>query len=258
MGIESTLKLFNAQSISLEGTGTRRAMDLTGADLIAALGLAQLKEGFGMAVFLGRNNVGNLDREYAIGELSQYVMANACKSMRKAAGNKLPLCAHLLARVAFNAYSTTAESELPCSGCAGRGLVEVEKLVEVYAGHVGDKTTIPARSKMQTTQERCRKCLGRGTIPARCRCGGRGKVKGRNANPDKTREGTCWKDCHYCGGRGFKKITSPMVYKVIKTLLPDINEKMWLRNFLPMYEELIGKCKTAEKEAEKVFNDITR
>ncbi|MFC3394241.1 antitermination protein [Brenneria rubrifaciens] len=89
----------------------------------------------------------------------------------------------------------------------------------------------------------------------RCRCGGRGEVTDLAAS--KARGETVKKICPRCGGSGLKPPTSSTVYKVIKTLIPELTQRTWSRNWKVFYDALVSRCHQEAGEAEQLFSAIT-
>nr|WP_113866909.1 antitermination protein [Brenneria salicis]NMN92957.1 Excinuclease ATPase subunit [Brenneria salicis ATCC 15712 = DSM 30166]RBP61930.1 antitermination protein [Brenneria salicis ATCC 15712 = DSM 30166]RLM31261.1 hypothetical protein BHG07_06205 [Brenneria salicis ATCC 15712 = DSM 30166] len=89
----------------------------------------------------------------------------------------------------------------------------------------------------------------------RCRCNGRGKITDLAAS--KVAGETIEKVCPRCGGSGLKPLTSAAVYKVIKTLIPDLTQRTWSRNWKVFYDSLITRCHQEAGAAEQLFSVIT-
>jgi hypothetical protein len=79
---------------------------------------------------------------------------------------------------------------------------------------------------------------------ARCRCKGRGSILVNNET----------KTCPSCKGTGVKTLPSANVFRVIKTLLPDISQSSWSRHWKPFYEYLVSYCEQELFAVEGVGN----
>ncbi|MEC5320469.1 antitermination protein [Brenneria populi subsp. brevivirga] len=89
----------------------------------------------------------------------------------------------------------------------------------------------------------------------RCRCKGRGKVTDLEAS--RAAGKTVEKVCPRCGGSGMKPVKSATVYKVIKTVVPDLTQRTWSRNWKVFYDSLIAQCYQEATAAEKLFSTVT-
>lgn len=89
----------------------------------------------------------------------------------------------------------------------------------------------------------------------RCRCKGRGKVIDQDAS--RAAGKTIEKVCPRCGGSGMKPVKSASVYKVIKTVVPDLTQRTWSRNWKVFYDSLVAQCYQESTAAEKLFSMVT-
>ncbi|WP_223881559.1 antitermination protein [Affinibrenneria salicis] len=90
---------------------------------------------------------------------------------------------------------------------------------------------------------------------ARCRCGGRGKVVDQAAS--RAAGATVEKVCPRCHGSGLKPLTSASAYKVINTLIPELTQRTWSRNWKNFYDSLITRCHQEAAAAQSFFEQIT-
>ncbi|HEB1859672.1 TPA: antitermination protein, partial [Yersinia enterocolitica] len=78
MRLESITKHFFAKSTMISDSPRATASDsLTGTDIMAALGLADLKSGFGLELFLAKQGISNPHR--AVESLTQYALKESVK-----------------------------------------------------------------------------------------------------------------------------------------------------------------------------------
>ncbi|EKB3332883.1 antitermination protein, partial [Salmonella enterica subsp. enterica serovar Chandans] len=101
----------------------------------------------------------------------------------------------------------------------------------------------------------CEACDGKGTISARCRCGGKGEVLDRKATSD--RGAPVFKICERCSGNGFTAVPSTAAYKAILKRVPELHVRTWTRNWKPFLEELVDICHREERKADVAFQNTT-
>lgn len=101
----------------------------------------------------------------------------------------------------------------------------------------------------------CDACEGKGTISARCRCGGKGEVLDRKATSE--RGAPVFKTCERCSGNGFSGVPSTAAYKAILKRVPDLHVRTWTRNWKPFLEGLVDVCYREEQKADSAFQDAT-
>jgi hypothetical protein len=181
MKLESAVKYFSPKSLSISDTSPATASDnLTGTDLMGAIGMCQAKSPFGMAAFLAKTGVSDNDRERAISALIGYAHRTAPKLVIKSAGSNLGKCLVVLSKLAFDEYCRSAATTSVCQHCNGAGFNRIEREVVVYAGYVNSFTgeeVIPRRTETELVKELCSHCRGKGQVIARCRCNGTGRIR---------------------------------------------------------------------------------
>lgn len=258
MKLENALKQFNPKTQTFTNVPPATASDsLTGPDLAACLGMAESQASFGMGAFLGKNGISKEDGQRTIERLSVYAMKNAGKHVGKAAGRRMAQCMVILAKMAYAEYCKSAGSVSTCTDCAGAGFLMVEREVVKYAGYIGadGEMKIPEVTETQTVKELCQSCNGKGEISHRCRCNGTGRV--RDLEKSSLLGARVDKTCERCAGRGFKRTLSSTAYAAITTLLPELTQSSWSRNWKPLYESLVTKCEQEENHADAIFQRIT-
>ncbi|MFG1172143.1 antitermination protein [Erwiniaceae bacterium CAU 1747] len=253
MRIEAALKHFSPKSQMFTDSPRATAPDsLDGTGVMTAWGVCQVKAPFGTSCYLGKAGISQQDRDKAVQHLLAYARKTAPALLRKGAAGKLSQCLVVLAKFAYDDYARSAADSVECPDCKGRGVTNT--LARVMT-HPGCGKTPPAY-KIQLVENKCVTCHGKGRLSARCRCGGTGKV--RDLKRSKLLGVPVEKDCDRCDGLGFKRQPSTVVFKAIRGLLPELNERTWRRNWKPFYEKLISKCYAEESHATQEFMKMSR
>ena len=198
-------------SDDVKGTSPDR---LTGTDVMVAIGTTSSRARFGMAAFFGKAGISKTDEQLAVQALARYAMDVAPKNVRKAAGGQFGWCMQILAQFAFADYSRSAATSVTCHSCSGTGRTTREQIIRKVSYPWGKAPYWACRSRAvrpsdweQWTEVKevvpavCDACEGKGTISARCRCGGKGEVLDRKAT--KERGAPVFKTCERCSGNGF-------------------------------------------------------
>lgn len=258
MKLESSLKHFSPQGMHIsddvKSTSPNR---LNGTDIMTGIGVTSSRARFGLAAFFGKAGISKTDKQLAIQALAQFAIKNAPKNVRKAAGDKLGACMLTLAQFAFAEYSRSAETTGTCKACEGTGVTKsVEAVVKHPGIHKSDGEEIVAPIiRQEWVVRQCVACGGKGTINARCRCGGSGQVLDRKAT--KERGAPVYKACERCSGNGFSTVPSTAAYKAILILIPDLHVRTWTRNWKPFCDALVDVCWKEERHADKEFQKAT-
>ncbi|MFE8116907.1 antitermination protein Q [Brenneria goodwinii] len=182
-------------------TSARGSRDSYG-EILLALGVVQSHEALGLSLILTKHTKDPDERSKAIEGIARLAMKQAPKLVGKAAGRQMAHCIVLMAKMAVEEYSRTADDP-----------------------------------------------------QNRCRCKGRGRVTDLDAS--RAAGKTVEKVCPRCGGSGMKPIKSASVYKVIKTVVPDLTQRTWSRNWKVFYDSLIAQCYQESAAAEKLFSMVT-
>lgn len=269
MKLEAALKHFSPQGMHIsedvKGTSPDR---LTGTDVMAAIGTTSSRARFGLAAFFGKAGISKTDEQLAVQALAQFAIKNAPKNVRKAAGDKLGACMLTLAQFAFAEYSCSAATSVMCHSCCGTGRTTKEQVTRKVSYPWGKAPYWASRSRAvrpsdwelwtevtEVIPAVCDVCEGKGTISARCRCGGIGEVVDRKAT--KERGVPVFKTCERCSGIGFSAISSATVYRVILKRLPDLHQSSWSRNWKPLFEMLVDTLRKWECQAAVEFEKAT-
>lgn len=260
MKLESALKYFNPKSQNYAATTPSTGSEsLTGTDLMGAIGFCQSKSPFGISAVMAKTGNSEHDTARTVQQLMQYANHTAPKLIRKAAGAKLGRCLAILSKLAFDEYVRSAATTVDCQHCKGTGFNIVKREVMRYAGHIDSLTgeqVIPPRFETEMVKELCTHCGGKGQISARCRCKGTGRM--RDMELSARRGVPVDKECERCSGRGFRRLPSSAAHRAITTLLPDLTQSSWSRNWKPFFEKLVAKCEIEENHADAVFRKATK
>lgn len=259
MKLESAVKYFSPKSQAFTDSSRATATDnLTGTDLMGAIGMCQSKSPFGMAAYMAKTGVSNDDRYRTIEQLLSYAHRTVPKLVAKAAGSQLGKCLVVLSKLAFEEYSRSAATTSNCQHCSGTGFNRVQREVAKYDGYINScgQEVIPPRIEKEWVQVRCIHCNGKGQVAARCRCNGTGRVRDL---AESARQGApVDRECERCSGRGFKRSPGTRAYRAVNTLLPDLQERTWNNNWRPFFDKLVAKCEIEENHADAEFRKVTR
>lgn len=269
MKLEASLKHFSPQGMnisdSVKGTSPDR---ITGTDVMAAIGATSSRARFGLAAFFGKAGISKTDEQMAVQALAQFAIETAPKNVRKAAGQAFGRCMIMLAQFAFAEYARSAATSCACATCNGTGRTTRIQITRKVTFPWGPAPYWANRSRAvrpsdweQWTEGKeivpavCDACEGKGTISARCRCGGKGEVLDRIAT--KERGAPVFKTCERCSGNGFSSVPSTAAYKAILKRVPDLHVRTWTRNWKPFMESLVDICHKEEGKADSAFQDMT-
>lgn len=269
MSLEAITKYFFAKSTMISDSPRATASEsLTGTDWMAALGLADLKSGYGLDLFLAKMGISPPDKavqclfNYALSQSSRY---RAVAELEEDIKRDL---LQILANFAYQDYSRSAASVRTCQCCKGERFIDAEVFTNKvnypdgkppkWAGCT--KGVFPSyweeiKSKREIVRVLCPECKGKGVISNACRCHGKGKVLDKEKT--KLQGIPVMKDCPKCQTRGYARLPAENVRRAICTEVMDLSEPTWRRNFKPLYEALIGQCHKEEAEAEKMLSKVT-
>ena len=270
MSLEAIPKYFFPKSTMISDSPRATASDaMTGTDWMAALGLADLKSGFGLDLFLAKMGISAPEKalqcltDYAMTQTSRYrAVAELDEDTKRSV-------VQILATFAYQDYSRSAASTRPCECCKGEGFIEADVFsmksafgVAPASGFSGVQRVdemLPCNvssKKRETVRIICHVCKGKRVISNACRCHGKGKVLDKEQTE---RQGVpVMKDCPKCKSRGFAKLPAENVRRAICSEVMELTEPTWRRNFKPLYEALISQCHKEESEAERMLSKVTR
>lgn len=269
MELEASLKHFSPQGMHIsddvKGTSPDR---LTGTDVVAAIGTTSSRARFGLAAFFGKSGISKTDEQLAVQALARYAIEKAPKNIRKVVGAQLGSCMLVLAQFAFADYSRSAATSVTCHSCSGTGRTTREQITRKVSYPWGKAPYWANRSRAvrpsdwehwtevtEVVPAICDICEGKGTISARCRCGGKGEVLDRKATSE--RGAPVFKTCERCSGNGFSAVPSTAAYKAILKRVPDLHVRTWTRNWKPFLEVLVSICQQEEGKAASEFQRAT-
>ncbi|EJJ1805205.1 antitermination protein [Salmonella enterica] len=269
MKLERALKHFSPQGMhisdSVKGTSPDR---LTGTDVMVAIGATSSRARFGLAAFFGKAGISKTDEQLAVQALARHAMETAPKNVRKAAGGEFGWCMQVLAQFAFAEYSRSSATTVTCHTCKGSGRITRTQTTRKVSYPWGKAPYWASRSRAvrpsdweqwtevtEVVPAVCEACDGKGTISARCRCGGKGEVLDRIAT--KERGVPMFKTCERCSGNGFSPVPSTAAYKAILRRVPGLHVRTWTRNWKPFLEALVDICHREERKADAAFQNAT-
>lgn len=269
MKLEASLKHFSPQGMHIsddvKGTSPDR---ITGTDVMAAIGTTSSRARFGLSAFFGKAGISKTDEQLAVQALARHAMETAPKNVRKAAGCEFGWCMQVLAQFAFAEYSRSAATTVACHTCKGSGRITRTQTTRKVSYPWGKAPYWASRSRAvrpsdweQWTEVTeivptvCDACEGKGTISARCRCGGKGEVLDRKATSECG--APVFKACERCSGNGFSPVPSTAAYKAILRRVPELHVRTWTRNWKPFLEALVDICHREECKADAAFQYAT-
>lgn len=137
MRLEAIPKYFSPKSLHISDSPcATHSESLTGTDIMTGLGMTQSKAGFGLSLFLAKTNISEEDKSRAIELLAQYAIRNAPKHVGKAAGRKMALCMMILAKMAYEDYSRSAETPGARCRCNGTGRAVDKEKTKIFKAPV--------------------------------------------------------------------------------------------------------------------------
>jgi hypothetical protein len=269
MKLESISKYFFAKSTMISDSPRATASDtLTGTDIMAALGLADLKSGFGLDLFLAKQGISKPDKaveslcQFAEKQLHQY------RAVAQLEDDIKHHVLQILATFAYQDYSRSAASVRTCDCCGGEGFTQAEVFTmksafgvarpEEFAGvvRVSDQLACNvATQRREVVRVLCKPCDGKGIISNACRCHGKGVVLDKEQT--ELQGVPVQKECPKCSGRGYARLPAENVRRAICGEVMELTEPTWRRNFKPLYEAMITRCHIEESEAEMMLSKVT-
>ncbi|EGQ5283230.1 antitermination protein [Enterobacter hormaechei] len=269
MNLESIAKYFAPKSPMFSDSPRATASDsLTGTDVMAALGLAGHKCGFGFDLYLSKIGISSpdiaLERLYeqarklsgkfrALSELDESARSGVLKV----------LCAF-----AYQDYARSAASVRRCDCCDGSGFTEIEVFTNKIQYPDGKppkwakvtKGVYPSyweewKSVRENARVLCKACNGKGVISNACRCHGKGKVLDK---AESDRQGVpVMKSCDRCGGRGYARLKFSTVIEGVNTFA-EIKKTAAYEQLQPLFEDLVAECHKQESMADSILSKVTR
>ncbi|MFM1367378.1 antitermination protein [Yersinia enterocolitica] len=268
MRLESITKHFFAKSTMISDSPRATASDsLTGTDIMAALGLADLKSGFGLELFLAKQGISNPHR--AVESLTQYALKESVKykAISKLDEDIKQSVVQTLARYAFADYARSAASVRECECCKGEGFIEADVFtmkshytmeLPEWAKALGQSPSdFEVKRKVEeTVRLLCKPCGGKGVVSNSCRCNGKGTVVDKEKSEQQGIP--VYKTCGKCSGRGYSRLKFADVYEAVREHLPELASSTCYESFKPLYELLVTKCLMEEGMADSMLAKVTR
>ncbi|HAT3955613.1 TPA: antitermination protein [Kluyvera ascorbata] len=270
MNLESIAKYFAPKSPMFSDSSRATATDnLTGTDVMAALGLVNAKCGFGFDLYLAKIGISSPDR----------AMEALCETAEQLSKRHSAICGlsesvrrrviEILCTFAYQDYTRSAASVRSCECCGGEGFTEAEVFTNKVQYPDGKppkwakvtKGICPSyweewKSVRETAHVLCSACNGKGVISNACRCHGKGKVLDKEAT--RLQGVPVMKECGKCSGRGYARLPAENARKAICAEVMEISQPTWSRSYKPFYEQLITQCHMEESSADAALKSVTR
>lgn len=272
MNLESTIRYHFPKSTQITDSPRATASDsLTGTDNMAAIGMVQAIAPMGFCAFMGKVGVSQYDSIRAVSLLTDYALQTCDRvaALRKLDTDIKPVVMQTLANFAFADYCRSADSKKPCECCNGEGFIDVEVFTMKSAfgnerpAEFAGVTRVDSRLACNVAKERreivrviCKTCKGKCTLSTACDdCKGRGQAMHRKMTEEAGEP--VWCDCKRCGGRGFERIASTVVYRAVSQLTDSISLDTWKKSVKSFYDELAQKLEIEEGWANAALHKVT-
>ena len=233
MNLESLVKFHSPRSISPGTSFTRASPDsLSTADVMAAAGMTQRRAALGYAAFAGKMNLSKQAITQALGLLMSAAIKESVhySALKKLSGREREAILKVIVIYAYLDFARSAATEMICIPCNGTG---------------------------QRKGKLCKKCAGKKVIRAACNdCKGRGVAVNRLKSH--LQGVPVYHHCKRCGGRGFERIASTVVYRAIVQVSDDISLDTWNKSLKHLSGYLITFLEKEVSWAEKQLQLITR
>ena len=272
MRLETIGKYFAPKSPHITDAPRATASDaLSISEVMAALGLAGLKSGIGLDLYLAKIGISSPDTAVAgVYEIAKR-LAGQCKAIAELDEDTKQRVLQVLATFAYQDYSRSAASVRKCDYCNGEGFLEADvfsmktstpkhaREVIKMSRECGLKITPSSyevrREVRQVTRALCPKCKGKKVVSNSCRCHGKGKVIDEDAT--KAMGGIpVWKDCDKCTGRGYARLKFSTVLDGVRTSW-DVKKTTGYDHIQPFFENLVTECYKEEALADAMLSKVT-
>lgn len=249
MRLEAIGKYFAPKSPHITDAPRATASDaLSISEVMAALGLAGLKSGIGLDLYLAKIGISAPDKAVeGLYEIAQR-LAGQCRAISELDEDIKQRVLQILATFAYQDYSRSAASVRQCECCAGEGFIEAEKFSFKTSGW-------NKREVKEIVRVLCKPCGGKKVVSNSCRCHGKGKV----VNKDKTEALggiPVWEDCDKCSGRGYRRLKFSTVLEAIQTAW-DVKKTFAYDHVQPFFEMLVSECHKEEAIADLMLSKVT-
>lgn len=269
MNLESIAKYFAPKSPMFSDSSRATATDnLTGTDVMAALGLVNAKCGFGFDLYLAKIGISSPDRAMEALYGASLDLCRRFKSVTELDEKVRQRVLEIMCAFAYQDYARSAASVRKCDCCDGSGFTEVEVFTNkiqypdgkppkwakvtkgVYPSYWEEWKSVRERARVL-----CKACNGKGVISNACRCHGKGKVLDK---AESDRQGVpVMKPCDRCGGRGYARLKFSTVIEGINTVA-EIKKTAAYDQIQPLFEELVAECHKQESMADSILSKVTR
>ena len=272
MGLEATVKYHFPKTASFAGMPPATASDaLSGTDYMAAMGMTQSRAPLGYSAFMGKVGVSDNDARRAVSLLTEYALSTCDKvaALRKLDPDVKPAVMQTLATYAYMDYCRSAASVKPCECCQAKGFIEADvftmksRFGTQRPGEIAEikrlDEALPENISYQvrdTERVLCPDCKGKCVVSAACRdCSGRGRAV---MKAETEKQGVpVMGDCKRCCGRGYERIPSTNVHRMVEGVTDSISLDTWKKSVKPFYDGLIGKVEIEESWANAALNKVT-
>lgn len=249
MRLEAIGKYFAPKSPHITDAPRATASDsLSISEVMAALGLAGLKSGIGLDLYLAKIGISTPDKAVeGLYEIAKR-LAGQCKAISELDEDIKQRVLQILATFAYQDYSRSAASVRQCECCSGEGFIEAEKFSFKTSGW-------NKREVKEIVRVLCKPCGGKKVVSNSCRCHGKGKV----VNKDKTEALggiPVWEDCDKCSGRGYRRLKFSTVLEAIQTAW-DVKKTFAYDHVQPFFEMLVSECHKEEAIADLMLSKVT-
>ncbi|TGC25849.1 antitermination protein [Escherichia sp. E1130] len=270
MNLESIAKYFAPKSPMFSDSSRATATDnLTGTDVMAALGLVNARCGFGFDLYLAKIGISSPDRALEELYVSAVELSRRCKSVTELDETIRRRVLEIMCAFAYQDYTRSAASVRQCDCCAGSGFTEADVFTNKVQYPDGKPPKWAAitngvypsyweewKSVRETARVMCNTCNGKGVISNACRCHGKGKVLDKKAT--ELQGVPVMKECGKCSGRGYARLPAESVRKALCEGVMTISQPTWSRNFKPLFELLVSQCHVEESHADAALKSVTR
>ncbi|WP_312990841.1 antitermination protein Q [Atlantibacter hermannii] len=272
MRLEAIGKYFAPKSPHITDSPRATKCDsLSISEVMAALGLAGLKSGIGLDLYLAKIGISSPDKAVeGVYEIAKR-LAGQCTAISELDEDVKQRVLQLLATFAYQDYSRSAASVRKCDCCNGEGFLEADvfsmktstpkhaREVIKMSRECGLKITPSSyearRGIVEVTRVLCPKCKGKRVISNSCRCHGKGKVVDEEAT--KAMGGIpVWKECDKCTGRGYSRLKFSTVLDAVRTAW-DVKKTTGYDHLQPFFEALVTECHKEESVADSMLAKVT-
>lgn len=233
MNLEGLVRFHSPRSLSPGTSFTRASPDsLSIADVMAAAGMTQRRAALGYAAFAGKMNLSKQAITQTLGLLMSAAIKESVHypALKKLSGREREVILKVIVIYAYLDFARSAATEMICIPCDGTG---------------------------QRKGKQCKKCGGKKVVRAACNdCKGRGVAVNRLKSH--LQGVPIYHHCVRCGGRGFERIASTVVYRAIALVSDAISLDTWNKSLKSLSDYLITFMEKEVSWADKQLQIITQ